>query len=569
MLPITVPAGETLIEEGDAAGDAFIVVAGRLVASTLGEDGSRVVVGEVVEGDLVGEMSLLTQTERTATVTAVRDCTLLRISADDFSRVVVAEPLALFDVARTVVTRLDHLIHDRRPGIAVGVVALIPCGDGPYERSFIGDLREALDSNVQTTVVDRERLVADLGPSPTGDAITSFLHEVELKNDLTFLIADSGDSEWNQLCVRQADLNLLVGRHDGMKGVGPSELALAALSDNIGGQATHLVMLHDGEMSSDTAEILELRCVSRHHHVRVGRSADFERLARVLTRTSVGLVLGGGGARGFAHIGVIRALAEVGIPIDHVGGTSIGSAIAAGYAMGYEWEKVLDLMRRVTVDRGSLIDFSFPAVALARGERLTGGLREALGSVRIEDLWTDFFCVSTDLTNSDEYVHEAGSVWRAMRASIAIPGILPPVRSPEGHVLVDGGVLNNLPTDVMRERFDPETVIAVDLRADVDIPASDLGDDGVASGWRVLGRRLAPWKEPMQVPRMLDILARSTAVTGSDNALLADLLFRPPVAEFGILDFASYERIVTAGYEQAIDVLETSDDLPGILGGHL
>ena len=338
--------------------------------------------------------------------------------------------------------------------------------------------------------------------------------------------------------------------------IGPSEIAFRATDDVNDGRATHLVMLHDDQDPLDTADILERRSVDRYHHLRSGNRADLESLARVLTRSTVGLVLGGGGARGFAHIGVIRALSEAGVAIDHVGGTSIGSAMAAGYAMGWESDKVMDVMRWATVDRGSLIDFSFPSVALARGERLTEGLREAVGSVQIEDLWTDFFCVSTDLSRSESYIHRTGSVWKAMRASIAIPGILPPVRSPEGHVLVDGGVLNNLPTDVMRNRFGPKTVIAVDLRADIDIPASDLGDDGIVSGWRVLGRRIAPWKESMEVPRMLDILARSTAVTGSDNAHLADLVFRPSVDEFGILDFASYERIVAAGYEHAVEVLE-------------
>lgn len=150
-------------------------------------------------------------------------------------------------------------------------------------------------------------------------------------------------------------------------------------------------------------------------------------------------------------------------------------------------------------------------------------------------------------------------MWRAVRSSVAIPGILPPVRSPEGHFLVDGGVANNLPTDVMRDVFDPMTIIAVDLRADVDIPSDDLGPDGVVSGWRALARRVTPWKESMQLPRMIDLLARSTAVTGSDNAAYADLVPRPPVGGFGILDFASYDKIVVAGYQHAVDVLETWD----------
>jgi predicted acylesterase/phospholipase RssA len=171
-----------------------------------------------------------------------------------------------------------------------------------------------------------------------------------------------------------------------------------------------------------------------------------------------------------------------GIPIDHVGGTSFGSSVAAALAIGWEWDKMLELGRWAMTDHGSLIDFSVPVVAFANGERLTSRIREAFGTTCIEDLWMDFFCMSTDLTRGDSYVHRTGPVWRAVRSSIAIPGILPPVRSPEGHVLVDGGVLNNLPTDVMRDEFDPMTIIAVDLRADVDIPAGDLGTDGSCPG---------------------------------------------------------------------------------------
>ena len=148
-------------------------------------------------------------------------------------------------------------------------------------------------------------------------------------------------------------------------------------------------------------------------------------------------------------------------------------------------------------------------------------------------------------------------MWKAVRSSVAIPGIFPPVRSAEGHVLVDGGVLNNLPTDVMRELFDPATVLAVDLRASVDMPAADLGDDGVVSGWRVAGRRLAPWKAAMEIPRMVDLLSHATAVTGSSHSAdLADLVFRPPVETFGILEFASWRNMVEAGYRHAAEVLE-------------
>lgn len=559
--PISVAAGDVVIEEGGLPGDAYIVVAGRLAASTLNNDGEQVVVGELGEGDLVGEMSLLTGAQRTATVTAVRDCSLLRLSERDFNRIMMDQPLALLDVARTVADRLDRLIHGRTPGSVVRVAAVIPCGEASGHAAFASDLSEVLAADTKTVAVDSRRVATDLGTDPSDDTITAYLHALELENDLTLLVADDDDCAWNRRCIRQADLNLLVGTRQGMA---RSVAGRTPVATNVTGRATHLVVTYDGGVPKGTPGLLARWPVDRYHHVRLGSRSDLERVARILTRSSVGLVLGGGGARGFAHLGVIKAMTEAGIPIDHVGGTSFGSSVAAAFAIGWDWDKMLDLSSWAIADRGSLIDFSFPVVALANGERLTSRIREAFGETCVEDLWTDFFCMSTDLTRSEMYVHRTGPVWKAVRSSVAIPGILPPVRSPEGHVLVDGGVLNNLPTDVMRDEFDPMTIIAVDLRADVDIPANDLGDDGVVSGWKALGRRVVPWKEPMELPRMIDILARSTAVTGSDNAKYADLVFRPSVGGFGVLEFGSYEEIVVAGYQHAVDVLETWDGAPSI-----
>jgi predicted acylesterase/phospholipase RssA len=433
---------------------------------------------------------------------------------------------------------------------------VIPCGENSAHHVLARDLADVLAAKKKTVVVDRGTLDENLGLDPTKDEVTSFLHRLELENDLTLLVADEDESDWSRRCVRQADMSLLVGTRSGIAAAVDGND-----SDSVGRprKATHLVMTYDGNSPSGTSELLAKLPADRYHHIRTGSRADVERLARILTRSSIGLVLGGGGARGFAHLGVIKAMMEAGIPIDHVGGTSFGASMAAGLAIGWDWDEILELGRSAMADRGSLIDFSFPVVALANGERLTSRIREAFGTTGVEDLWTDFFCLSTDLTKSGPYVHRTGLVWRAVRSSVAIPGILPPVRSPEGHVLVDGGVINNLPTDVMRDVFDPMTIVAVDLRADVDIPSDDLGHDGVVSGWRALARRVTPWKEPMQLPRMIDLLARSTAVAGSDNAAYADLVLRPPVGGFGILEFASYDKIVVAGYRHAVDVLETWD----------
>jgi predicted acylesterase/phospholipase RssA len=291
--------------------------------------------------------------------------------------------------------------------------------------------------------------------------------------------------------------------------------------------------------------------------VRRGSWDGIDRLVRVVTGTSVSLVLGGGGARGFAHLGVIRALYEHGIPIDFVGGTSIGASAAAGIALGWDVETGIANAKHVTVDRGSLVDFTIPAVALSKGEAITTGLRDVFGEAQIEDLWYPMFCVSTDLTDGIARVHTSGSVWKAVRSSIAIPGTFPPMRADDGHVLVDGGVVNNLPVDVMEEFARGSTILAVDLRARAHLPAESLSSDGIVSGWGIIGSRLNPVSRGRRVPRIIDILLRSNEVASSPHGADADLVFHPAVDAFGVLDFASWDELIDVGYRHATAMLAT------------
>jgi hypothetical protein len=218
------------------------VVAGKLTASTLSTSGEQVAVGE---GDLVGEMSLLTRARRTATVRAVRDCSLLQLSEGDFNRIVMQEPFALFDVARTVADRLDRLIHGRRPGSVIRVAAVVPYGANSGHASFVGDLAEVLGTKMKTVVVDRKRVAEDLGSDAADDAITSYLHGLELESDLALLIADVEDCAWNHRCVRQADVNPLIGTRNGTTKGGVTGEAFIPRDDSNG--PTHLVVTHDGD----------------------------------------------------------------------------------------------------------------------------------------------------------------------------------------------------------------------------------------------------------------------------------------------------------------------------------
>jgi predicted acylesterase/phospholipase RssA len=217
---------------------------------------------------------------------------------------------------------------------------------------------------------------------------------------------------------------------------------------------------------------------------------------------------------------------------------------------------MVEMVRMVTYGSGSLIDTTFPAIALGRGRRLTDGIKRGTGDIQVEDLWLEFFAVSTDLTSGDVRVHADGPVWAAIRASVSIPGIFPPVRAPDGNVLVDGGVLNNLPVDVMRTMYAPSRLMAVDLRAPTALRSDDLSSDGEMSGWTLVRRRLAPWMDQMEVPRLVDLLLASSMLTSKSAAEDADVVIRPPVAEFGILDFTRSDELIEVGYRTTSEMID-------------
>jgi NTE family protein len=284
---------------------------------------------------------------------------------------------------------------------------------------------------------------------------------------------------------------------------------------------------------------------------------DIARVARLLTGRGIGLVLSGGGARGFAHIGAVRALREARIPIDVVGGTSMGGIMAAGVAAGWSTEEITERLRRSFVETNPLRDYTLPVVSLVSGRKVSSLLHREFEERYIEDLPLTYFCVSANLTTGQASVHRSGLLWRALRASTAIPGVLPPVLV-QGEVLVDGGALNNLPVDCMRE-LGRGPVIGCDVAADRAFTASS-DDLDVPPLWKLMswlrgGRRR---------PNIFQILWRAGMVNSAAASMVqradTDLLLQPPLAEVDMLNWQAFDRAVSAGYAHTAQRLEPLPD---------
>lgn len=560
--PVSLAGGKTLFRAGDPGDSLYIVLTGRLQVLTERGDGTQMVIRKLARGDTVGELALITGNPRSATVRAIRDTELVRISRSDFEEAVKNHPQLFRQLAVQIAHRESQGIDanlSRRTVSTVAVLAVDPrLPMANFTRRLVDALRPVgaalllhqppVESHAPTTA----QILEDRQASAR-------LSELESSHRLVVYEADALFSSWTETCIRQADLILIVATADSAPDVARLEVLKSYFSRHQIIAGIELVLVHQKhfEPRVKVNPWLSLLPFEGHHHIVSDSTADFAKLARLLTGTAVSLVLSGGGARGFAHIGVIRALSERGVPIDAIGGTSMGAVIAAQHALGWDWQTMTQVNRCEWPRCEPQKNYTLPLVALNSGRRMDQMLRTMFADAEIENLPTKFFCVSTNLTRAEAMIHRQGSLWKAVRASVSIPGIGPPAIE-HGEILVDGGLINNLPVDVMK-RFCQGTVVAVDVSEQLKFE-SKLTESYTVSGWKLLWQRLNPFAQRSDIPNILNILYRTTTV-GSIRVIeeakaAADLYLSPPVSDFGVFDWRSIDEIIDIGYRDALRALE-------------
>ena len=571
MEAVSVPGGEVVIRQGDMGDRMFLVVSGRLNVSVR-DGGHETFVAELGSGDLVGEMALLVDTPRTMTVRTIRDTVLLRLSATSFRDFVDRHPQVLMPISQMLARRLEQTSKPVRRTSSVRTIVVVPAGDTMAVTEAARDLVEALRRFGRVEHVDSARIDAELGEGEAqrlldasgADAVSVRLHAYEAANDHLVYEADRRLTPWTRRCLRQADRVLLVAESGADNRLAEIEAEALASGGREALPRADILLLHDATLRipSGTASWLAHRPVGSHHHVRRGNVADYGRVARLLTGRGIGLVLGGGGPRGFAHLGAMRAIEEAGVPIDMVGGTSIGAVMGATYAMGWSHEERVERAITSFVRSRFLLGFTLPMVSLSSSAKLTRLLRadESFANVQIEDLWTRWFCVSANLSRSEAVIHERGDTWRAIRASISLPGILPPVFE-NGDLLVDGGVVNNLPVDLMSARIGGGKIVAVDLQTEVELRVEESFEPSI-SGWRVFARKINPFSKSLPIPNIVAVIMRAKEIgsTAAQREVLAssliDVYLRPPVEHCPMLDFGSGPELIEIGYRYTAEQLE-------------
>lgn len=562
--------GETLMRQGEPGEELYLLVSGRLRVY-IEEDEQRRIVREVSRGEVVGEMSLIAEAPRSATVVAIRDSVLVSLGKEDFAQLQTTSPQVTLALTRQIIGRLRT---ERGPTVADRPVtmAVLPVSDGVDALAFARELAAELAPRGRVVVLDAaevERRVRAEHAAASGDdghaqrSVAITFDELEGTHDYLLLVGDATPSEWTHRCTRHADEILLLADAQAVPALHPNESAFLVDRPPHAEAAEILVLLHpaDAPMPRGTSRWLGRRPLRDHIHLRRGHARDMARLARIQSRTAVGLVLAGGGARGFAHLGVFRALQERGIEIDYVGGTSIGAVMATLVATDRPWQ-ALQAVARAEFGRGPTGDYTLlPLLSLIKGRRLRRilnlAIAESVGEgAGIEDLWKNYFCIATNFSKAGEVVLRQGDLVRSLLASTAIPGALPPVVV-DGDLLCDGGTFNNFPVDVMRRMRGVGTVIGVDLNAS---KARRIELDELPSGWAMLIDRLRPRsRRRYRLPSLPVLLINSTILYSLSRQrqarALTDLYFNPPLDRVGMLDWKRFDQVVQQGYEHALQVL--------------
>ena len=562
-----VARGEALFRRGESSDGLFVVVSGRLREVRGGDTHEERTLSDLVQGEIAGEMGIFADEIQTTSVVAARDSILLRFSRDNFRELAARYPNLNEWLLRYLSKRLHGVIHDTPAEHQCTNVLLVPAGGGGSLEDIARRLSESLSRHAPCLLLTGARTDTLLGApgialaeegSPEDLRLRAWLNGQEMRCRFVVYVADPDLTNWTRRCIRQADEVMFFGV------AGSSVPGLTETEEEVvrEGKTRYarfrrtLVLVHPpGTLRPrGTRRWLQERRVDRHLHIRDDRQDDFDRVVRYVLRREVGLVLSGGGARGFAHAGVIRAMREAGLPVDVVAGVSMGSIIGAGCAFSEDLdETVVPLKQHVG---RMLTDYTLPFVSLARGRRFDRGVMALFGDTNIEDLWLPYFCVSSNLTRASTVVHRSGLLWRAIRASSSLPGVIPPVID-NGDMLYDGCLLNNLPVDLMREEIETGLLVAVDVvpPVDLDVHATELENP---SGWRLAWSRMSPFARSIEFPDIVSIINRA-GVLGSIRQRqqlidrnLVDLYLRPPLGDFKILDFSVADEAFEIGYTYGV-----------------
>jgi NTE family protein len=560
---IYVHKNKILFHQGDISDGLYLLVSGRLVGLLKTKDQEKFI-GNIEPGQTIGEMGAISHEPRAATVKAVQNSILLKLSAERFAKLCAEYPALFTQTMHNVMHRSRNLIELLSlPEPTKKHIVILAASKKFSLALFSARIAEMLKSNPHMVLLSEyDPELQELSTTAVKNRIAD-LQEVCKK---IIYICRVDESPLGKIALGAADMIYVAANGDEKAFINRATRKKIHEIDLAYRAKAELILLHEQEklLPRHTDEWLKMEKFGLHHHIRIAAEKDWQRLLRFISGTAVGVVLGGGGVRSWGHVGVLKALEEAGVPIDAIGGTSAGSIVAGHYALhessAGKHEK-LRLLSAVTRKSVSWWNLTWPAASLYNATTYTQTQKKIFGRVKIENLWLPFFSIACDLSKSTQVVNRRGLLWKKIRASTAVPGIYPPMIV-NGRLRLDGGIVNNLPVDVMRKLSGSiGTVIAVQLihnyQDDIKYNFSPA-----LPFWQVVLSKLGfihrEYRFPHYIEMFLRALLAGSSVKQRESAAAADVLISPDLSAFSLLSVtqAQESELIEIGYQTAMTAIK-------------
>lgn len=559
---------EVLFYQGDPSDSIYLIINGKLTAALTTSTGETKTVGHIDAGETVGEQGVLTGELRSLTIKTTRECVLYRLTSKDFIEICHQHPSVMFAIIPPMLTRSSSLLSFLTAEKINKHIIIAPAHKDISLERFSEKLQEYIESSPSVTLLSdyhgdfsNHRLSADA----IKDHITR-TEKTKKKSHKILYLLKSCDTALAKIALKKANVIYITAYSNSTPKIDHTLFDKLNANHSYFKPEPYLILLHTEStvMPRNTAHWLSMAQFAMYHHVRINVVKDYGRLLRFIRGKTTGLVLSGGGTRGWAHLGAIKALREEKIPIDMIGGTSVGAVVAGCYAIHESYEDAYERFYKInqaSVNSVSWRSLTWPTISLFNAEKFTNSLIEVFNTIQIEDLWLPYFCVTCNLATNNEETHYRGLVWEKARASSSIPGIIPPVLI-NNELHLDGGLLNNLPVDIMRSFLGHKArIIAVELNS-VTRDTHKYQFPPILTFKQTLLAKLGFSQQVYRFPRFVDTFLRGLFIgslaKARQNGLAANILVSLDLNKFRLLHSnpKQAERLIQIGYESTIRQIE-------------
>lgn len=546
---IELDSGEYLFKQGDKKNELYIVLSGRLRAIHQ-EKSNTVVLGDITEGEPVGEIALFTGEPRMAGVLAIRKSVVLEINRDQYHGAVSKNPGFASALTKFVIKRMRRNELEKNVESAPKNIVILQLQPDLDISFWTGELKSHLSSlYIPAQVLDRE--------SDIGNGSEPFMEILESFQGLNILVCSGKDKEWTKKCLLSADLIILASDFEADHKLYPVEIEHNLHENTLLKRKKYLLLLHPEHagLPKDTGRWFKDRNLSLHIHTRKNNARDMRRLCRIISNQAVGLVLGGSSSKGYAHVGAVKALLEAGLEIDFVGGSSAGALYGTSMTFSdFEYEKIDSICNESTNIESGINDFILTYFAKNHQKKIEDFTRKIFGNSSLEDLWITSYCVSSDMTNSEIKVHSSGLTWQKVKESFTMPGIFPPVMI-DDRIYVDGGLSENIPVDPMY-LYPVKHIVAVSLTGSEPEKLDFNANPSVWAQIKGTFTKKKVYDNPVVTTVMVNSMTLNPRQKEEINKSKVSLLLEINLRAVSLLDDSQWKKVVKKGHDQTKSFLD-------------